>query len=315
MEGIGLNSQKFKVLFINRLVFLDSAAFLNSGLSSLVDTLVASGHDFKLIKQWKAMQFTRPEYLVSERFKEEELSQHGRRRRQQRDEEEEEGEVGRYVWANAGDPHRSDILDERTVPAANVLSSKWFTYLDDEEQAARLELVKRKGVMAYDFVQGGASQLWEQKELPSREDFFNVLTQEDCSAEDYEHAQKVWDSFGCGNFLDYSMVYNIADVYLLAEAVMDMRHRVFDYFGLDLTNFFSFPHLSKQLLLKVRKEELIRNANVVVYLGFSFLVAYGGRAGIHERSRNGRYGSKQYSRGPGVLFAKVGPSAHKERGR
>ncbi|MCG8672517.1 MAG: DNA polymerase, partial [Pseudomonadales bacterium] len=51
--AIPLNTQKFKMLAINRIVFLDSLAFLQDSLEKVTDTLVASNHNFPLLKQKK----------------------------------------------------------------------------------------------------------------------------------------------------------------------------------------------------------------------------------------------------------------------
>jgi len=130
-----------------------------------------------------------------------------------------------------------------------------YKLLDAALKAKRLALLQRKGVMAYDYVRGGSRQLFNQLGLPPRAEFFNVLTQQECAEEDYAHAENVFNTFNCKTFLDYSMIYNTSDVFLLAEAVEDMRKRVFDQFGLDMTMFFSFPHMSKQLMLKFTKAQ------------------------------------------------------------
>ncbi len=51
MDAIPLNSEKFKMLSVNELTFLDSSAFLQGSLSSLVETLVKSNHQFDIVKE------------------------------------------------------------------------------------------------------------------------------------------------------------------------------------------------------------------------------------------------------------------------
>ncbi len=53
MQAIPLNTQKFKAFTINSNIrFLDSYAFLSASLSDLVDNLVASDHEFPILKQF-----------------------------------------------------------------------------------------------------------------------------------------------------------------------------------------------------------------------------------------------------------------------
>lgn len=51
VEAIPLNTQKFKMLRINNIIFLDSFAFLSASLEKLVETLVVSNHNFPIMKQ------------------------------------------------------------------------------------------------------------------------------------------------------------------------------------------------------------------------------------------------------------------------
>ena len=52
LNAIPLNTQRFKVLQINQCTLLDSLAFLNDSLEKLVSTLVASNHQFPILRQW-----------------------------------------------------------------------------------------------------------------------------------------------------------------------------------------------------------------------------------------------------------------------
>ena len=58
----------------------------------------------------------------------------------------------------------------------------------------QLSLLTRKGMYPYDYM-NSLSKLSE-KSLPSKEEFYNKLNNESISDEDYQHAQKVWKTFG-----------------------------------------------------------------------------------------------------------------------
>jgi len=54
LKTIPLNQQKFKMLEMDKVRFLDSFAFLSSSLDTLTDTLVQSNHNFNILKQWQS---------------------------------------------------------------------------------------------------------------------------------------------------------------------------------------------------------------------------------------------------------------------
>ena len=60
---------------------------------------------------------------------------------------------------------------------------------------ANVELVKRKGIFCYDFLD--SFERLAETALPSREQFFSKLSNAECKLEDYEHAQRVWNEFSC----------------------------------------------------------------------------------------------------------------------
>ena len=114
-----------------------------------------------------------------------------------------------------------------------------------EEQKA---LLLRKGVYPYSFATS-QQRLQETTSLPPIQDFFNDLKSESCSPEDYAHAQKVWEAFGCRNMQDFTNLYVRTDSLLLAEVVLSFRNTVWDCFGLDMCQYLSLPHLAKDIML------------------------------------------------------------------
>jgi len=121
--------------------------------------------------------------------------------------------------------------------------------LEIDVDPVKFRLVGRKGVYPYDFCTKGIRELFETKRLPRKADFFNTLRNEVIGDEDYQHAQRVWKVFGCANMLDYTMLYCISDVYLLADAIHQLRLALFQKFRLDMLAYLSFPMMSKQLML------------------------------------------------------------------
>ena len=90
-------------------------------------------------------------------------------------------------------------------------------YFDGEQ----LELVKRKGVYPYEWLDS-LDKLNDVK-LPPKEAFFSKLSGKGVSEEDYEHAHKVWKTFGMKTMRDYHNLYNRSDVLLLADVFENFR--------------------------------------------------------------------------------------------
>ena len=118
-----------------------------------------------------------------------------------------------------------------------------------EPNERRRELLTRKGVYPYSSLTS-VRDLYRQTTLPDIERFYNELTGEHCTAEDHEHAKRVFAEFECENMIEYTMLYLMTDVYLLAEAVTHFRNMVYKDFKLDVCNYLSTPMLAKDLMLK-----------------------------------------------------------------
>jgi len=81
-----------------------------------------------------------------------------------------------------------------------------FTNLKAEfPEEQNFKLLLRKGVYPYDWVDD-----WKKfkfPELPDRDAFYNKLRGEECTTEDWNHAQHVWNAFGCKDFQEYHDLY------------------------------------------------------------------------------------------------------------
>ena len=84
---------------------------------------------------------------------------------------------------------------------SNNLDKEQFTNLNSMYKGEQLELLKRTGVYPYDYVDH-LERLSETQLLP-KETFYSKLNDEHLSDEDYVHAQKVWETFGCKTLKDY----------------------------------------------------------------------------------------------------------------
>ena len=123
------------------------------------------------------------------------------------------------------------------------------------------ELVKKKGIFPYDFFT--SLEKMNQSELPSRNDFYSKLNDEEVSAEDYEHAQNVWNHFksihpnpSLFNFASYHDIYLKQDVLLLADVFEKFRSTCHEFYKLDPAHYFTAPGFAWDSMLKYTDVEL-----------------------------------------------------------
>jgi len=122
------------------------------------------------------------------------------------------------------------------------IMNQWIT------DPIKKKLLLQKGVYPYSYF-NSAHHLKNHTSFPPRWAFFNDLNQEHISEEAYEHGLKVWDAFQCQTMAQYCSLYNSSDTILLAEAVMTMRNMVAKHFDLDMLQYLSLPHLTKDCML------------------------------------------------------------------
>ena len=120
----------------------------------------------------------------------------------------------------------------------------------DEE----FDLVSKKGVYPYDFMD--SFQKFEVDHLPSRDEFFSKLYDAPITAEQYEHAQQVWDTFSCETMADYHDLYLECDVLLLADVFEKFRKMCLSNYGLDAAHYFTSPGLSFDAALRMTRVRL-----------------------------------------------------------
>ena len=75
--------------------------------------------------------------------------------------------------------------------------------------------MKKKVVYPYDFMD--CVDKFEEQQPPSKNDFYSLLTDDGISEEQYQHAQKVWNTFGLKKMGEYHDLYLKSDILLLAD--------------------------------------------------------------------------------------------------
>jgi len=94
------------------------------------------------------------------------------------------------------------------------------------------------------------------KKRIQKEAFYSKLNGNSITEEDYEHAQKVWEAFGCKTLGNYHDLCMTTDVLLLVDVFENFRKVCMDKYGLDPVHYYSSPGLSWDALLKKTGVEL-----------------------------------------------------------
>ena len=92
---------------------------------------------------------------------------------------------------------------------------------------------------------------FNDKQLPKREDFYSLLTDEGINDDDYRHAEEVWNTFRIKNMGEYHDLYLKSDILLLADVFENFRDTCLEYYGLDPTHYVSAPGLTWDAMLKM----------------------------------------------------------------
>lgn len=140
----------------------------------------------------------------------------------------------------------ASLVDDLNVSNHNFpLLKKSGIYNTDLQRT----LLLTKGVYPYAYGQS-ISQLASKREIPHRRYFYSDISAEPISEDAYSHAHAVFKAFNLTNMLEYSQLYCLLDVYLLAECVLHFRQVIYKASKLDCCAFLSAAHLAFNIFLK-----------------------------------------------------------------
>ena len=139
---------------------------------------------------------------------------------------------------------------------ANLVSnlSQDDFYITKHTFKNNISLLTRKGVYPYDYV--SSLEKLSETQLPPKEEFYSFLNDEEISDEDYQHAIKVWNTFGCKTIRDYHNLYLKSDVMLLADVFENFRKTCLHHYKLDPAHYYTSPGLSWDACLKTTGQNL-----------------------------------------------------------
>ena len=95
------------------------------------------------------------------------------------------------------------------------LVNKDFKYLFEEFSGKYLELLRKKGVHPYEYM--NIFKKFNETELPSKNKFFSSLKDENISEKEYEKAGNIWNTFKIKTLGEYHDLYLKTNVLLLAD--------------------------------------------------------------------------------------------------
>ena len=141
--------------------------------------------------------------------------------------------------------------------------------------------MQQKGVYPYDYMD--SFNRFNEKKLPSKDDFYSLLNDGHISDTHYVRAIKVWNTFKLKNMGEY---HDLSDVLLLADVFENFRKTCMKHYELDPCHYFTGPGLSWDAMLKMTdiKLELIINIDMFQFVekgmrgGVSYIVNRYGKA-------------------------------------
>jgi hypothetical protein len=79
----------------------------------------------------------------------------------------------------------------------------------------KLEMLTHKAAFPYEFVD--SFHKFNQTSIPTREQFYSKLTEQDITIEEYARVCQIWSDFDCQTLADYHDLYITCDALLLAD--------------------------------------------------------------------------------------------------
>lgn len=94
------------------------------------------------------------------------------------------------------------------------------------------------------------------QQLPSKDDFYSMLTEEGITYDSYSHAQNVWNTFKMKTMDEYHDLNLKSDILLLGDVFEKFRETCLQYYKLDPRHYSTSPGLSWDAMLKMTQVQL-----------------------------------------------------------
>ena len=127
-------------------------------------------------------------------------------------------------------------------------------YTSKAFKGKRLNLMSQKGVYPYDFMD--SFEKFNQMELPNKDQFYSILNDQHITDDEYDHANKVCNTFMIKTIGEYHDLYLVSDMLLLTDVSENFRKTCMQYYKLDPCHYFTSPGLSFDAMLKMTNIKL-----------------------------------------------------------
>ena len=134
------------------------------------------------------------------------------------------------------------------------LPKEAFKYTSKEFTDKELSLMSQKGVYPYDYMD--SFEKFDQTKLPTKDQFYSILNDQDIMNDEYNDAKKVWKTFNIKTMGEYHDLYLKSDVLLLADVFESFRKTCLQYYKLDPCDYFTGKGLSWDAMLKMTSIKL-----------------------------------------------------------
>ena len=118
----------------------------------------------------------------------------------------------------------------------------------------RLDLMSKKGAYPYDFMD--SFEKFNQMEPPTKDKFYSILNDQHITDDEYDHANKVWNTFMIKTMFEYHDLYLVSDALLLTDVFENFRKTCMQYYKLDPCHYLTSPGLSWDAMLKMTNIKL-----------------------------------------------------------
>ena len=92
--------------------------------------------------------------------------------------------------------------------------------------------------------------------LPPIEKFYSSLTDKNITIEEYKNSQKIWKVFKIINLREFTRLYNMIDVLLLADIIENFRDISLKNYKLDPLWYYTTPGFAWDCMLRMTKVKL-----------------------------------------------------------
>ena len=127
-------------------------------------------------------------------------------------------------------------------------------YTSKAFKGKRLNLMSQIGVYPYDFMD--SFEKFNQTELPNKDQFYSILNDQHITDDEYDHANKVWNTFMIKTMGEYHDLYLVSDMLLLTDVFENLRKTCMQYYKLDPCHYFTSPGLNWDAMLKMTNIKL-----------------------------------------------------------